>query len=101
MTDALRSPIADELLAQAVATAMERDHLRNLYAHLVGGDCDDPHCPDRWAIWKTKAEREEHRAELLGTRLALAERAIRRLLTGRPADTEIAAWRSAPTPETT
>ena len=83
-----------ELLTQAVATAQERDHLRSMVIHRET-DCQDPHCWLRWSVWHAAAIRDAARLQSMGTRLVLAERALRLLIKGQPAEAAIAAWQTA------
>lgn len=43
-------------------------------------------------LYLARAAEAERRLDEMGTRLALAERALRRLAAGQPARTELAAW---------
>lgn len=65
--------------------------LRRLRAVLLAGG-GEPHVA---AAFLARAEHAEQRADELGTRLALAERALRRLLAKQPAGSEIEAWKQA------
>lgn len=77
------TPAAGELLARAVDIAADRDRWRalalDLQARLDGPGGDD-HDPWLWRIWRDQASDEAARADELGTRAALAERAVRLLL---------------------
>ena len=68
-----------DLLTRAVDTAQDRDRWRALALELKRCDetGDDPVDGFLWRIWQDAARRANERAELLGTRLALAERALR------------------------
>lgn len=47
------------------------------------------------ALWRDKASREAKRADRMGERMVLAERALRLLLARKPAASEIDAWKQA------
>lgn len=75
-----------------VDVTVDRDQWRRLaltlqQAHPQGDALD----PFLWRIWQHNATRHQAQADALGTRLALAERALR---TQDPA--HIAAWRNHP-----
>lgn len=70
---------AAELTARAIDTAIDRDRWRALALELRRCDetGDDPADGFLWRIWQDAAARATARADLYGTRLALAERALR------------------------
>lgn len=77
--------------------AVDRDQWRRLalalqQTHPSGEELD----PFMWRIWRHNATTHQARADAYGTRLALAERALR---TGKPSD--LAAWRNHPPLEET
>lgn len=72
----------DEACANAADIAIDRDRWRNLALDLqarLDGAGDD-HDPWLWRIWHDRADTLEAQADDLGTRAALAERAVRALL---------------------
>ena len=73
-----RCPTA-ELTARAIDIALDRDRWRRLALELRRCDetGDDPTDGFLWRIHQDAARRHRERADLLGTRLALAERALR------------------------
>lgn len=70
------------------ATAAELRRLRSVL--LAGGG--EPHVA---AAYLARAEAAEQRADELGTRVALAERALRLVLAKKPARQEVQAWKQA------
>lgn len=57
---------------------------------------DDPSLQHLVAAWRIKAMSEGIRADLMGTRCALAERLVRQLLAGqKPDPRDVQAWREA------
>lgn len=65
--------------------------LRRLRAVLLAGG-GEPHVA---SAYLARAQAAEERTEELGTRLALAERALRALLAKQPAKQAVAAWTEA------
>lgn len=68
-----------EAITRVTETAIDRDRWRALALELRRCDDtgDDPADPFMWRVWQDSARRHRERADLLGTRLALAERALR------------------------
>lgn len=74
--------------AECAAVARDRDRLRQV---LVAGG-GEPHVA---LAYLARAQHAEARADELGTRLALAERALRLALDRQPAKEAVAAWMDA------
>ena len=75
----------DELVADAVATKLDRDrwrrHAMELQRRLDGdGGVVDAHDVLLWRLWHDRAVAATARAEGLGTALAMADRAVRALV---------------------
>lgn len=94
-TDPMTCQLCERNAAAAIdhaATKVDRDQWRRLalalqQAHPKADDLD----PFLWRIWMDKANRETHRKEVLGARLAIAERALR---TGDPK--HVREWKRLP-----